>query len=168
MVQRVFRQHIKRLRRDAEAVRAEFQLLGGFLAADIQHTLARFAQIRAHLKQQRGFADAGIEPMIISAPSTMPPPNTRSSSLMPVDERTATSSGISRRSMAEAPVPGRCFGAFAGAPVTIGADSTIVFHAPHPGQRPTQRDVSYPHAVQANRVFSFAISDLRKSYVSPL
>ena len=110
----------------------------------------------------------GSPPMSISAPSTMPPPNTRSSSLMPVDERTATSSGISRRSMAEAPVPGRCFGAFAGAPVTIGADSTIVFHAPHPGQRPTQRDVSYPHAVQANRVFSFAISDLRKSYVSPL
>ena len=63
---------------------------------------------------------------------------------MPVEMRTVASSGMSLRSMAALPVPGRCRGALAAAPFTMGAAmvSSRVFHAPQPGHRPAQRELS--------------------------
>ena len=86
----------------------------------------------------------GSPPMSISPPSTMPPPSTRSSSPMPVDMRTVTSSGMSLSSMATAPVPGRCLGGFTAPAADDGAGeaSSRVFQAPQPGHRPAQREVS--------------------------
>ena len=70
----------------------------------------------------------------------MPPPSTRSSSLIPVPVRRVTSSGMSFRASGFAPVPGRWFAAtfpvFSGTACRL---SSSVFHAPQPGQRPTQR-----------------------------
>ena len=51
-------QHLAVLR--AQALGPQLDLPGAFLAADIQHPLARFRQMVAHLQQQGGFADAGI------------------------------------------------------------------------------------------------------------
>ena len=80
----------------------------------------------------------------------MPPPSTRSSSLMPVDVRRAVSSGISFISRACAPVPGRWLAAifpaaFSGTETT---DSSIVFQAPQLMQRPAHFGDSYPQALQ--------------------
>ena len=71
---------------------------------------------------------------------------------MPVEVRIVLSYGTSRRSMAFAPVPGRCFAAgaaFDGFTLSAEMASSIVFQAPQRGQRPPQRVVSYPQAVHA-------------------
>ena len=105
------------------------------------------------------FPIPGSPPIRISPPSTIPPPSTRSSSVMPVLLRSAVSSGMSFRGSACAPVPGRWFAAifppaFSGAETML---SSSVFQAPQPGQRPTHRGVSYPHALHVNIVLAFGM-----------
>ncbi|MBQ4437220.1 MAG: hypothetical protein II879_14165 [Clostridia bacterium] len=59
-VHRVFgqNQHFGVVR--AEALRAQFDLAGAFLTGDIEHPLAKAAQVGAYLQKQGGFADAGF------------------------------------------------------------------------------------------------------------
>ena len=104
----------------------------------------------------------GSPPMSIRLPSTMPPPSTRSSSAIPVEARRVSSSGISVTGRAAAPVPGRWRIGLVPAALPAGSAamaSSSVFQAPQPGQRPAQRGVSYPQAVQAKTARSFANPD---------
>src|SRR5206468_506304 len=101
-------------------------------------------------------------------PATSPPPSTRSNSRMPSGTRaTALTSTLASGRGAATPLPGsiqreRGVAALVAAapalpPAEAGA-SAAVFHAPHAGQRPNQRDCSLPHAPQKKWVlFALAI-----------
>ena len=58
-VQGIFRQDIQ-VAFNAQPFRAELDLPGGFLAADIQRAFSAFGQMVADLEQQRALADAGV------------------------------------------------------------------------------------------------------------
>ena len=92
----------------------------------------------------------GEPPISTREPGTMPPPRTRSSSLMPVRMRATwvASTCLSGKGVAAA-VP--FWRAFAGA-VGSGAVSTSVFHSPQPGQRPVQAMATWPQVWQTCRV----------------
>ncbi len=105
----------------------------------------------------------GEPPSSTSEPGTMPPPRTRSNSLMPVSIRGtgAVSTSASRRglpafALRARPPPD----AAAGAPT---ASSTIVFHALQPGHLPCQRGVSWPQAEQTWMVVGRAMSGRLRS-----
>ena len=55
----VFREHVERILRHADARRAHFDLMSAFFAADIEHA-ALLAETSGHLQKQRAFADARI------------------------------------------------------------------------------------------------------------
>ena len=99
------------------------------------------------------FPMPGAPPTSTSEPFTAPPPKTRSSSPMPVENRISLLSSIS--------VMCTAFAAFLadGRPAAraLGAlsCSTMVFHAPQDGHRPAHFGVSFPQAVQKNTVFVF-------------
>ena len=104
------------------------------------------------------FPMPGAPPTSTSEPRTAPPPRTRSISAMPVEKRISSSSsscatgfGTLRR------VPAIFTAALLAAALPDGAEgaSTIVFHAPHAGQRPNHFPVSLPHSVQKNTLLAF-------------
>ena len=100
------------------------------------------------------FPMPGSPPMSVTLPMTMPPPSTRSSSLMPVTMRLFSSVVLILFSFcgtrlvcpatrgAAAALPEAVF---AGSATT---SSVMVFHAPQEGQRPSQRGLVSPHWVQ--------------------
>ena len=60
VVHGVLRQHVEIGHVDLQAAGAKLHLLGGFLAADVQHALSLRAEIGADLQKQRRLADAGV------------------------------------------------------------------------------------------------------------
>ena len=96
----------------------------------------------------------GSPPISVTLPSTMPPPSTRSSSPIPVTMRLFSSVVLIVLSLSGVRLvcPGTRAGAAALPPDGLAGSattsSTIVFHAPHDGQRPSQRGLVSPHWVQ--------------------
>ena len=91
-----FGQQIERRIADAEAIAARLDLMLGLFAGRIQHRADGMREVRGRLQQQGGLADAGLAAEQHQAiPGTMPPPSTRSNSLMPVVMRSAFDASIS-------------------------------------------------------------------------
>ena len=95
----------------------------------------------------------GSPPMSVTLPMTMPPPNTRSSSLMPVIIRLFSSVVLMFFSFwgVKLVCPVTRAGAAAREELLDGSATTssvIVFHAPQDGQRPIQRGLVSPHWLQ--------------------
>src|SRR3569623_224431 len=93
--------------------------------------------------------------MSTNEPGTMPPPSTKSNSLMPVFQRGVSEARRSPSLVAEATFPAVASGgpaararpaAVAGRAAT--SSSTSVFHSPHVSQRPDHFGCSAPHSVQ--------------------
>ena len=110
------------------------------------------------------FPMPGSPPTNTREPATMPLPSTRSSSPKPVPIRSVSSTEISSREdgliLAGRPgpadpadIPRPRAGVFRSA-----GSSTKVFHALHPGHWPIHFADSYPHSLQKNTVFAFAIN----------
>ena len=90
----------------------------------------------------------------MTAPSTAPPPSTRSSSPIPVETRADESAGTS--DSATGPVPDGA--ERLAAPLPTMRSSTSVFQPPQPTQRPSHLMLVAPHAWQTNCVTAFAIA----------
>ena len=90
----------------------------------------------------------GSPPTRTIEPGTIPPPNTRANSPMESGQRSSTSPSISvSRRGVEAPVsprPAVCTGLAGAATIS----STMLFQAPHCGQRPMGRAAVRPHCWQ--------------------
>ena len=112
----------------------------------------------------------GAPPTSTREPFTAPPPSTRSSSPMPVENRISCPPSASFKWIAFTawkdarlpswPRPGRAFGA--------ASCSTMVFHSPQAGQRPAHFGVSLPQAVQKKTLFGFAMCDPPKRRTAAL
>ena len=78
----------------------------------------------------------------------MPPPRTRSNSPMPVSTRVMSSKAMSDKDVAcdAGPLRAMLWAAFGASGTTF--SSSIVFHSPHWGQRPSQRLETLPQLVQ--------------------
>src|SRR5579859_4027681 len=106
----------------------------------------------------------GSPPTRMSDPGTTPPPSTRSTSVSPVRRRTAssrTTSAIGTASAGPGPPAWPAAAVSAGSrrgpgrrPAAGAArrSSTRLFHAEHPGQRPSHLLDSYPHSWQTKTV----------------
>ena len=92
----------------------------------------------------------------ISAPGTIPPPRTVSSSPMPVVRRVTVSSLISPNGAGFVSFC-RTDDAAAAGTAAFSVSSANVFHSPQCGQRPNHRVETLPHSLQTKRVLTFAI-----------
>ena len=92
---------------------------------------------------------AELTPTSTSEPLTAPPPRTRSSSPMPVENRisASASSSVTGRALRTLPPPAGREAPFPAARAAWGC-STMVFHAPQAGHFPAHLGVSLPHSVQ--------------------
>ena len=106
-------------------------------------------------------------------PNTMPPPNTRSSSEMPVRMRLFSSVVLmSARRLAVSEVTPSCRAGAAALPPespALGASATtssfMVFQLPQLGQRPIQRGLVSPQLEQTYTVFSFGSFILDSQFI---
>src|SRR5690606_28724842 len=99
----------------------------------------------------------GSPPRRMTAPSTSPPPSTRSSSPKPVVKRSSASVGTWCRlctPRSPAYCPRTSVGPRAAGVWTV---SCSVFQAPQSGHWPAHLGLTAPHAVQANTVLTFAM-----------
>ena len=98
----------------------------------------------------------GAPPTRTRLPATAPPPSTRSSSPMPVENRISPSLVTSRMRLGVRLLP---TGADFALPIATGFSicSSMVLNAPQPGQRPIHFRVSLPQLVQKNTVFVLAM-----------
>src|SRR5690606_22698149 len=97
----------------------------------------------------------GSPPSSTSDPGTMPPPSTRSNSLMPVVSRSASTTSTSAYSVARwPPGAGAALRALTAAPAPTGS-STSEFHAPQSGQRPSHFGDWKPQDWHEKRVRDF-------------
>ena len=98
----------------------------------------------------------GAPPTSTRLPATAPPPRTRSSSPIPVENRISPSLVISRMRWGFRLMP---TGADFALPAATGFSmcSSMVLYAPQLGQRPIHFGVSLPQLVQKKTVFAFAI-----------
>jgi hypothetical protein len=119
---------------DAKPSGAQADLIDRFLAGDVGGGAAARRDRRGRLQQQRRLADARI-----AEPGTRPPPQTRSSSAMPVRWRGAARlsprSATKSSALSPRPLPVRLFAKLFGGPER-GNSSTRLFHAPQASQRP--------------------------------
>ncbi len=104
--------------REAQTIRAQAHLVGGFFAGDVDDALARLSASSAPACNSTvDLPMPGSPPTRSAEPGTSPPPVTRSSSAMPVEMRGGGSPKPSRsmrarsRGRARRPMPQGCPGA---------------------------------------------------------
>ena len=104
------------------------------------------------------FPIPGSPPISVTDPSTRPPPNTRSNSPMPVEQRARSET---RRTSVKR-TGGTDKGGSAAVPVDgPPASSTRLFHVPHSAQRPSHFGLCPPHDWQTKIVRAFG---MKRSY----
>ena len=138
---------------DVQADGTQLDLPHRFLARDVEHIFVLLTSPQSCSKIV-DLPMPGSPPISVTLPMTIPPPRTRSSSLMPVTMRLFSFGGadafqllrhkaclpVTRGAAAALPED-----ALAGSATT---SSVMVFHAPQDGQRPSQRGLVSPHWVQ--------------------
>src|SRR5699024_7426340 len=108
------------------------------------------------------FPIPGSPPINVTLPITMPPPSTRSNSLIPVTMRLFSSVVLIFFNLCGVSVvcPGTRAALLRAEVVLAGSATTssvMVFHAPQDGHRPSQRGLVSPHWVHTYTVFSLSL-----------